>query len=220
VPVKQVGGPSRSAVDTSTRSPRRAATAMIALTVGATLITGYSVVSASLETTMTQQLDEQFPMDYQISPQQALEGTVGEDTEDVQDTSEDDVEGPEAPSEDHEEGSEEGEHAATEDAAEDTPDDTEAELPDFPTIPAEVRDSLEVQEALATTIGSRNTHVELDDGQLLSVNTYAGGEIGVDITSETIEGDLTEVGPGKAAISEGYVDDLTVGDTLTLPSET
>src|SRR5699024_1652221 len=121
---------------------------------------------------------------------------------------------------DDEEGSEEGEHAATEDAAEDTPEDTEAELPDFPTIPAEVRDSLEVQEALDTTIGSRNTHVELDDGQLLSVNTYAGGEIGVDITSETIEGDLTEVGPGKAAISEGYVDDLTVGDTLTLPSET
>ena len=220
VPLKKVGVPSRLAVDNSTRSPRRAATAMIALTVGATLITGYSVVSASLETTMTQQLDEQFPMDYQISPQQALEGTVGEDTEDVQDTSEDDVEGPEAPSEDHEEGSEEGEHAATEDAAEDTPDDTEDELPDFPTIPAEVRDSLEVQEALDTTIGSRNTHVELDDGQLLSVNTYAGGEIGVDITSETIEGDLTEVGPGKAAISEGYVDDLAVGDTLTLPSET
>src|SRR5699024_1897791 len=68
VPLKKVGVPSRLAVDNSTRSPRRAATAMIALTVGATLITGYSVVSASLETTMTQQLDEQFPMDYQISP--------------------------------------------------------------------------------------------------------------------------------------------------------
>ncbi|SHK47438.1 putative ABC transport system permease protein, partial [Nocardiopsis flavescens] len=43
LPLRRVGVPSMLAVDNSVRSPRRAATAMIALTVGATLITGYSV---------------------------------------------------------------------------------------------------------------------------------------------------------------------------------
>jgi len=64
--MKRVGVPSMLAADNSRRSPKRAATAMIALTVGATLITGYAVVNASLGKTMDRMLDEQFPVDYQI----------------------------------------------------------------------------------------------------------------------------------------------------------
>ena len=78
IPLRHVGVPSRLAVDNSTRSPRRAATAMIALTVGATLITGYSVISASMQETVGQQLDGRFPVDYQISPMLNLEDMVAE----------------------------------------------------------------------------------------------------------------------------------------------
>ncbi|WP_017574841.1 ABC transporter permease [Nocardiopsis kunsanensis] len=81
--LRRVGVASKLAVDNSTRNPRRAATAMIALTVGATLITGYSVISSSLETTMNNMLEEQFPVDYQISSQFAMaEPTGGEQDED------------------------------------------------------------------------------------------------------------------------------------------
>ncbi|WP_017610446.1 ABC transporter permease [Nocardiopsis xinjiangensis] len=81
--LRRIGVASRLAVDNSTRNPRRAATAMIALTVGATLITGYSVVSSSLETTMNNMFEEQFPVDYQISSQFAMdEPTGGEPAED------------------------------------------------------------------------------------------------------------------------------------------
>ncbi|WP_017602622.1 ABC transporter permease [Nocardiopsis alkaliphila] len=77
-PLRRMGVSSMLAVDNSTRSPRRAATAMIALTVGATLITGYSVISASMQATVGQQLDGKFPVDYQISPMMNLEGLEGE----------------------------------------------------------------------------------------------------------------------------------------------
>ncbi|GLU48366.1 ABC transporter permease [Nocardiopsis ansamitocini] len=73
VPLRRVGVPSMLAVDNSIRSPRRAATAMIALTVGATLITGYSVLSSSIERTMTQELDSRFPSDYEIRPMLGVE---------------------------------------------------------------------------------------------------------------------------------------------------
>ena len=93
--LRRVGVASRLAVDNSTRNPRRAATAMIALTVGATLITGYSVVSSSLETTLNKKIEEQFPVDYQISSQFAMdEPTNGEPAEDA--TEEDDGGTPEA----------------------------------------------------------------------------------------------------------------------------
>lgn len=75
--LRRIGVASRLAVDNSTRNPRRAATAMIALTVGATLITGYSVLSSSLETTMNNMLEEQFPVDYQISSQFAMDEPTG-----------------------------------------------------------------------------------------------------------------------------------------------
>ncbi|TQN30257.1 putative ABC transport system permease protein [Haloactinospora alba] len=65
--MRRIGVASMLAADNSRRSPKRAATAMIALTVGATLITGYAVVSASLKTTMDERLAEQFPADYRIS---------------------------------------------------------------------------------------------------------------------------------------------------------
>ncbi|MDA2811819.1 ABC transporter permease [Nocardiopsis sp. RSe5-2] len=65
--MRRVGVASMLAADNSRRSPKRAATAMIALTVGATLITGYAVVNASLKTTMDEMLSEQFPADYMIS---------------------------------------------------------------------------------------------------------------------------------------------------------
>jgi putative ABC transport system permease protein len=80
VMLRWAGVAGRLAVDNTRRSPRRAATAMIALTVGATLITGYSVVSASLEATSTEKLDEQFPVDYQISPQ--MQPGAGDPAED------------------------------------------------------------------------------------------------------------------------------------------
>lgn len=65
--MRRIGVASMLAADNSRRSPKRAATAMIALTVGATLITGYAVVNASLKTTMDEMLAEQFPADYLVS---------------------------------------------------------------------------------------------------------------------------------------------------------
>ncbi|GAA1770462.1 ABC transporter permease [Streptomonospora arabica] len=67
--MRTLGVASALAADNAGRNPRRAATATIALTVGATLITGYSVVNASMMTTMNGMLDERFPMDYRIMGQ-------------------------------------------------------------------------------------------------------------------------------------------------------
>lgn len=216
VPLKKVGVPSMLAVDNSTRNPRRAATAMIALTVGATLITGYSVISASLETTMTHQLEEQFPVDYQISPQIAMHdtGTGEEDAEDSQEADgSESVEGPqEAPDEDT--GDADESEPATDDSS-GTPD-----IPEFETVPLEVRTALEDRSVLGQVFGQRTAYVEDEDRDLtFSVSTYPGAEIGTDITSEVVEGDLADVGPGRVAMSEGYVDGVTLGDTLTLPVE-
>ncbi|SIO90960.1 ABC transporter permease [Nocardiopsis sp. JB363] len=77
-PLRHVGVPSKLAVDNSTRSPRRAATAMIALTVGATLITGYSVINATMQETTSQQLDGKYPVDYQLSPMLNMEDEAAE----------------------------------------------------------------------------------------------------------------------------------------------
>lgn len=230
VPLRKVGVPSMLAVDNSTRSPRRAATAMIALTVGATLITGYSVVSASLESTLTKQLDEQFPMDYQISPQFAMDDPTGggQDPADTEELSADEVEGAALSDEGTEDPANapgEGGSATSDDAAaEDTPAEEASTgggdgSPEFGTVPSEVREALEAQEALGRVIGARSTYVELDDQRTLPVYTYTGGEIGVDITSDTAEGDLSDLGPGRTAVSKDYDEDLSVGDTLTLPTE-
>ncbi|MFB9803208.1 ABC transporter permease [Streptomonospora salina] len=71
--MRALGVSSALAADNERRNPKRAATAMIALTVGATLITGYAVVNASMMSTTDARLDEQFPMDYRIHAQIALE---------------------------------------------------------------------------------------------------------------------------------------------------
>lgn len=246
VPLRKVGVPSMLAVDNSTRSPRRAATAMIALTVGATLITGYSVVSASVETTMTRMLEEQFPVDYQVSPQFSMEGTgtateTAEDSEGAEDPegsqgSEQPAGAEQAPAGDEEtaageapaDGAEgpaepaeptEGAGAGEDSGAQATTGAGAAQEPRFPTIPNEVRVALEGQSALGKVIGQRSVYVDTDGGQSLPVYTYPGAEVGVDLTSDTVEGDVTDIGPGRATVTEGYAEGAGVGDTLTLPAE-
>ncbi|OOC55734.1 MULTISPECIES: ABC transporter permease [Nocardiopsis] len=66
-PLRRTGVAGMLAVDNSRRSPRRAATAMVALTVGVTLVTGFSVVSSTMERTIDHKLDAQFPIDYMLS---------------------------------------------------------------------------------------------------------------------------------------------------------
>lgn len=252
VPLRKVGVPSMLAVDNSTRSPRRAATAMIALTVGATLITGYSVISASVETTLSQQLEEQFPVDYQITPQFSLErtGTAAETAEDpegaedpeaseqtggaeqtpaggeeaaAQDApaegtaGEGPADGAEGPVEPGEPG--EGAIAGEDSGAQAAPEAGATQVPEFPTIPSEVRVALEGQSALGKVIGQRSTYVETDGDQSFPVYTYPGAELGVDLTSDTVEGDVTDIGPGRATVTEGHAEGAGVGDTLTLPAE-
>lgn len=179
--LRRMGVSSMLAVDNSTRNPRRAATTMIALTVGATLITGYSVISASTEASLTQSLDEEFPVDYQISPQFSLAEPEGEGT-----------------------------------------DDSDGETdggPEFETIPAEVRTALEEQSALEAVFGRRTASAQTQEGAWLPVTTYSDAEIGEDVDSKLVEGDLAEVGPGRTVVSESYAEGVGVGDTLTVSRE-
>ncbi|QFY06812.1 FtsX-like permease family protein [Nonomuraea phyllanthi] len=69
IPARLFGVPGRLAVGNSGRNPRRAATTTVALTIGVTLMTLISVVTASTRQTMTVKLDEQFPIDYALSSQ-------------------------------------------------------------------------------------------------------------------------------------------------------
>ncbi|MCP3013188.1 FtsX-like permease family protein [Nocardiopsis dassonvillei] len=238
VPLRKVGVPSMLAVDNSTRSPRRAATAMIALTVGATLITGYSVISASTETTMTRQLEEQFPVDYQITPQFSMrEPGTGTETAGAPEGSEsseqpagaeqapagDEAAAGEAPA-DGAEGPVEpagptGDASSGEGAGTEAASAGAAQEPESPTVPDEVRAALEGQSALGKVFSQRSVYVETDGDQSVPVYTYPGAEIGVDLTSDTVEGDLTDIGPGRATVTEGYAEGAGVGDTLTLPAE-
>ncbi|WP_336208320.1 ABC transporter permease [Nonomuraea sp. LPB2021202275-12-8] len=80
IPAKLFGVPGRLAVDNSGRNPRRAATTTVALTIGVTLMTLISVVTASTRATVTVKLDEQFPVDYQLVTQErdAIPRTIGE----------------------------------------------------------------------------------------------------------------------------------------------
>ncbi|GAA3217757.1 ABC transporter permease [Nonomuraea helvata] len=70
LPGRLFGVPGRLAVDNSGRNPRRAATTTIALTIGVTLMTLISVVTASTRLTMTAKLDDQFPIDYLLATQE------------------------------------------------------------------------------------------------------------------------------------------------------
>ncbi|MFI0352346.1 ABC transporter permease [Actinomadura sp. 9N407] len=69
LPGRAAGVPGRLAVENARRSPRRTATTTIALTIGVGLMSLFAVIAASGKATSTQQLNEQFPMDFQIQPQ-------------------------------------------------------------------------------------------------------------------------------------------------------
>jgi putative ABC transport system permease protein len=213
VPLRKVGVASMLAVDNSTRSPRRAATAMIALTVGATLITGYSVVSATIESSLTRQLDEQFPIDYQINPQFAPESLPeaagaeegAEGAEGAEGTGAADGASQEAPAE---------EAAGAEGAAEES-----GAGDDLGVVPASVRETLEASPVIATVIGERSTDIDRPEGPSLPVTTYSGARMGTDLPADTSEGDIADLGPGRVAVSEQFADGASVGDTLTVPLE-
>ncbi|MEV4101597.1 FtsX-like permease family protein [Nonomuraea sp. NPDC049649] len=82
VPAKLFGVPGRLAVDNSGRNPKRAATTTVALTIGVTLMTLISVVTASTRVSVTHKLDEQFPIDYALTAQTYSEGfpqSIGEE---------------------------------------------------------------------------------------------------------------------------------------------
>lgn len=70
IPGRLFGVPGRLAVDNSGRNPRRAATTTVALTIGVTLMTLISVITASTRVTLTAKLDDQFPIDYLLTTQQ------------------------------------------------------------------------------------------------------------------------------------------------------
>lgn len=69
VPGKLFGVPGRLAVDNSGRNPKRAATTTVALTIGVTLMTLISVITASARVSIDAKLDEQFPVDYMLVTQ-------------------------------------------------------------------------------------------------------------------------------------------------------
>ncbi|WP_327086941.1 FtsX-like permease family protein [Nonomuraea sp. NBC_01738] len=69
IPGKLFGVPGRLAVDNSGRNPKRAATTTVALTIGVTLMTLISVITASTRVTMAGKLDDQFPVDYMLMSQ-------------------------------------------------------------------------------------------------------------------------------------------------------
>ncbi|MEV7006041.1 FtsX-like permease family protein [Streptosporangium sp. NPDC051022] len=74
LPGKLFGVPGRLALDNSGRNPKRSATTTVALTVGVTLMTLISVLTATLRVTYSQQLDNQFPVDYMIQAQDRESG--------------------------------------------------------------------------------------------------------------------------------------------------
>ncbi|MEZ0074006.1 ABC transporter permease [Planotetraspora sp. GP83] len=69
LPARLFGVPGRLAVDNSRRNPKRAATTTIALTVGVTLMTFMSVLTATMRATIGNELDQQFPADYLVTAQ-------------------------------------------------------------------------------------------------------------------------------------------------------
>ncbi|GAA0368059.1 ABC transporter permease [Microbispora corallina] len=73
LPGRLFGVPGRLAVDNSRRNPKRAATTTVALTIGVTLMTFMSVLTATVRATVGDELDRQFPADYLVAAQS---GTV------------------------------------------------------------------------------------------------------------------------------------------------
>ncbi|TDC45143.1 FtsX-like permease family protein [Actinomadura sp. KC345] len=75
VPARLGGVPGRLAVANAQRAPRRTATTTIALTIGVGLMSLFAVIAASGKATADRQLEEQFPVEFQIETQN-LEGRV------------------------------------------------------------------------------------------------------------------------------------------------
>jgi putative ABC transport system permease protein len=69
LPARIFGVPGRLALANSRRNPKRAAVTTVALTVGVTLMTMFSVALASVRSTADNSLRDQFPVDYQLSAQ-------------------------------------------------------------------------------------------------------------------------------------------------------
>ncbi|GAA3115781.1 ABC transporter permease [Planomonospora alba] len=69
LPGRLFGVPGRLATDNAHRNPKRSATTTVALTVGVTLMTLIAVVTGTLQATYSAKLDEQFPVDYMVQPQ-------------------------------------------------------------------------------------------------------------------------------------------------------
>ncbi|GAA0334942.1 FtsX-like permease family protein [Actinoallomurus spadix] len=69
LPARFFGVPGRLALANSRRNPKRAAVTTIALTVGVTLMTMFSVALASTRSTADAHLREQYPVDYRLSAQ-------------------------------------------------------------------------------------------------------------------------------------------------------
>lgn len=69
LPARLFGVPGRLAVTNARRNPKRAATTTIALTIGVTLMTSMSVMTATVRETVRAELDQKFPVDYLVSAQ-------------------------------------------------------------------------------------------------------------------------------------------------------
>ncbi|TDD66317.1 FtsX-like permease family protein [Actinomadura darangshiensis] len=69
VPARLGGVPARLAVANAQRAPRRTATTTIALTVGVGLVSLFAVVAASGKATASSELEEQFPVQFQVRAQ-------------------------------------------------------------------------------------------------------------------------------------------------------
>ncbi|MDS1268914.1 FtsX-like permease family protein [Lipingzhangella sp. LS1_29] len=191
VPIRRLGVASRLAVDNAGRSPKRAATAMLALTVGATLITGYAVINASVERTLLNQLDEQFPADYTITQQFDLS----------------------SPEQANEPGDGETNHTDTDTATATAVDAAEGVAP---AVVSALEDAPEVDTVFSEL---RATAPGLEAGQRIPVSAYLGATVGTDLTAEVEAGELTDLGPGRAVISEDHAGSHTVGDTVQLDTE-
>lgn len=69
IPARIGGVPGRLAVENARRAPRRTATTTIALTVGVGLMSLFAVVAASGKATSVAQIEEQFPVEFQVNTQ-------------------------------------------------------------------------------------------------------------------------------------------------------
>ncbi|MFC6879721.1 MULTISPECIES: ABC transporter permease [Actinomadura] len=67
IPARLGGVPGRLAVENARRSPHRTATTTIALTIGVGLMSLFAVVGASAKVSSEHQLQQQFPVDFQVN---------------------------------------------------------------------------------------------------------------------------------------------------------